>query len=263
MIPKKIFLTKGVGVHKHYLQSFELALRNAGIEKCNLVNVSSIFPPHCEMISKEQGLKYLKAGAITFCVMARNATNEPNRLIASSIGAAVPADKSTYGYLSEHHSYGETVEKAGDYAEDLAATMLATTLGVEFDPEKAWDERKQEFKMCEEIIRTRNVTQSAQGNKYGLWTSVVAVAVFVTQEMIDGYSEIKVETQIAEVPKDKKPSLLRKVFFREKKNTQNSNIPNKGESKHDKTEINKKNEINQKDQELNIDRMDNHQQSKT
>jgi arginine decarboxylase len=39
-------------------------LRNAGIEKCNLVQVSSIFPPGCKMIPKSQGLKYLVPGAL-------------------------------------------------------------------------------------------------------------------------------------------------------------------------------------------------------
>lgn len=90
MIPAKIFFTKGVGVHKDRLASFELALRNAGIEKCNLVYVSSIFPPNCRMINKEEGLKLLKPGQITFCVMARSETSEPNRLVSAAIGVAVP-----------------------------------------------------------------------------------------------------------------------------------------------------------------------------
>jgi arginine decarboxylase len=174
-----MFFTKGVGKHKDYLQSFELALRDAGIEKCNIVTVSSIFPPNCRRITKEEGLKLLSAGAITFCVMARNATNEPNRLIAASIGVAQPSDPNQYGYLSEHHPFGETDEKAGDYAEDLAATMLATTLGLEFDPSTAWDEREKLFKMSGKIVRTFNVTQSAEGEKNGLWTTVIAVAVLL------------------------------------------------------------------------------------
>ena len=177
--PTKIFFSKGVGHHKDYLQSFELALRDAGIEKCNIVNVSSIYPPGCKRIPKDEGIKQLSAGQITFCVMARNATNEPNRLIAASIGVAQPADDTVYGYLSEHHPYGETDERAGDYAEDLAASMLATTLGVQFDPNTAWDEREKMFKMSGKIVRTFNVTQSAEGDKNGLWTSVVAVAVLL------------------------------------------------------------------------------------
>lgn len=178
MVPRKIFFTKGLGVHKDQLASFELALRDAGIEKCNLVMVSSIFPPNCRIISKEEGLKLLQPGQVTFCVMARNQTNEPNRLVSSAIGIAVPRDSNNYGYLSEHHSYGEIAKKSGEYAEDLAATMLATTLGIDFDPDKSWDEREQIYKASGHIFKTNHICQSAEGNKNGLWTSVIAVAVF-------------------------------------------------------------------------------------
>jgi arginine decarboxylase len=177
--PTKIFFTKGVGRHKDYLQSFELALRMAGIEKCNLVSVSSIFPAGCKRISKEEGIKLLEPGQITFCVMARNSTNEPNRLIASSIGVALPKDDTQYGYISEHHPFGEPEKIAGDYAEDIAAQMLATTLGLEFDPNVAWDEREQVYKASGQIYKTFNVTQSAEGDKTGLWTTVIATAVML------------------------------------------------------------------------------------
>ncbi|MCE1188475.1 MAG: arginine decarboxylase, pyruvoyl-dependent [Ignavibacteria bacterium] len=178
-VPSKIFFTKGVGRHKEYLASFELALRNAGIEKCNLVTVSSIFPVGCKRISKEEGLKLLTPGQITFCVMARNSTNEPNRLVASSIGVAIPADPDMYGYLSEHHPYGESEKVAGEYAEDLAATMLATTLGVEFNPDTDWSERENIYKMSGKIVRSFNITQSAEGDKTGIWTTVIAVGVLL------------------------------------------------------------------------------------
>jgi|SRR3989344_8699435 len=180
MIPRKIYFVKGVGKHKEQLSSFEAALRDAGIEKYNLVNVSSIFPPHCKIVRKEEGMKYLQAGQILFVVLARSSTNEPNRLIGSSIGVAIPADGSNYGYLSEHHGYGETQEKMSDYSEDLAATMLASTLGIEFDTDKAYDERKEQYMMSGKIIKTRSVTQTAQGDKNGLWTTVVCAAVMVT-----------------------------------------------------------------------------------
>jgi len=177
--PTKIFFTKGVGRHKDYLQSFELALRDAGIEKCNLVSVSSIYPAHCSVIKKEVGVQFLEPGQITFCVMARNSTNEPNRLIASSIGVAIPADQGQYGYLSEHHPYGETEKVAGEYAEDLAATMLASTLGVEFDSNTDWNEREQVYKMSGKIVKSFNTTQSAQGDKNGKWTTTIAVGVLL------------------------------------------------------------------------------------
>lgn len=179
MIPKSVFFTKGVGVHKDKLASFELALRGAGIEKCNLVYVSSIFPGDCRIITKKKGLALIKPGQITHCVMARNQTNEPNRLISASVGLAVPSDKKNYGYLSEHHSFGETARKSGDYAEDLAATMLATTLGIPFDPDLAWDARKQVYKASKYIFKTRNICQSSEGNKHGKWTTVVAAAVML------------------------------------------------------------------------------------
>lgn len=179
MTPTKIFFTKGVGIHKDKLASFEAALRNAGIEKYNLVYVSSIFPPGGKIISKEDGLKELKTGQILFCVMARTETCEPNRLISSAIGVAVPKDSNNYGYLSEHHSYGEKGEKAGEYAEDLAATMLATTLGVEFDPNQAWEEREQTYKASGHIFKTTHICQSAEGNKDGMWTTTISAAVLL------------------------------------------------------------------------------------
>ena len=179
MIPTKIFFVKGVGIHKEKLASFETALRAAGIEKFNMVYVSSIFPPNCKIVSKDEGLKELNAGEIVYCVMAKSETNEPNRLISAAIGLAIPTDSTNYGYLSEHHAFGETDEKSGDYAEDLAATMLATTQGIEFDPETAWEEREQVYKTSGKIIKTTHYCQSAEANKNGLWTTVIAAAVFV------------------------------------------------------------------------------------
>lgn len=176
--PTKMFLTKGVGIHKDKLASFELALRNAGIEKHNLVMVSSILPPNCPVISKEKGEKMLQPGQIVFCVLAKSETNEPNRLISAAIGVAKPSNGNNYGYLSEHHAFGEVAKKTGEYAEDLAATMLATTLGIEFNSDKAWDERKQIYISSGHIFKTTNICQSATGNKDGLWTTVISVAVF-------------------------------------------------------------------------------------
>ena len=178
-VPKKVFFTKGVGKHKEKLQSFELALRKAGIEKCNLVSVSSIFPPKCKIVSKVEGIKQIQPGQIVFCVMSTNSTNEPNRMISASVGLAIPAEPDHYGYLSEHHANGETNKVSGDYAEDLAATMLASTLGIEFDPDKNYDERKEIYRMSGKIVKSRNTTQSAKGDKKDLWSTVVSAAVFL------------------------------------------------------------------------------------
>jgi len=179
MIPANFFLTKGVGIAREELSSYELALRDAGIAQYNLVSVSSILPPGCKKISRAKGITILKPGEVVFCVMARNETNEPNRLIAAAVGCAVPKGNKKYGYLSEHHSFGQTEPKAGDYAEDLAASMLASTLGLKFNPEDAWDTRKQAYKLSGKIVYTSNITQTARGNKDGLWTSAVAAVIFI------------------------------------------------------------------------------------
>ncbi|OHA47023.1 MAG: arginine decarboxylase, pyruvoyl-dependent [Candidatus Terrybacteria bacterium RIFCSPLOWO2_01_FULL_44_24] len=178
-VPARVFFTSGVGVHNEELAAFETALRDCGIAQFNLVHVSSIFPPGCRRIATSQGLKYLSPGEIVYCVMARNATNEPGRLVSSAIGVALPAGDKQYGYLSEHHAFGQTDESAGEYAEDLAASMLASTLGIKFDPDEAWDARRQAFRMSGKIVRTSHVAQSARGDRRGRWTCVVSAAVFV------------------------------------------------------------------------------------
>jgi arginine decarboxylase len=178
MVPKFMFFTKGHGTHKEELRSFELALRDAKIEICNLVSVSSILPPQCKIISRKEGIKRLRPGMITFSVMARCSSNEPRRLIAASVGCAIPQDRRMYGYLSEHHAFGQSDTVAGDYSEDLAAAMLASTLGIEFDEDESWDEKKEVFRISNKIVRTRNITQSAV-IKDTNYTTVIAAAVFL------------------------------------------------------------------------------------
>ncbi len=179
LVPRELFFSKGVGKHREKLTSFEQALRSAGIASCNLVRVSSIFPPGCKILSRTAGVAKLKPGQVIFVVMSQAATREPHRLIAATIGVAIPRDRKLVGYLSEHHSFGENEETAGDYAEEIAAEMLATALGLDFDPDESWDEKKEIYRLSNKIVRTQNVTQTAVGDKNGLWTTVVAVAVMV------------------------------------------------------------------------------------
>jgi arginine decarboxylase len=168
-----------VGRHRHNLQSFEEALRDARIAHLNLVRVSSIYPPACKIISRAEGLKRMRPGQIVHCVMAEIRSCEPNRLLCSGIGLALPADKNQYGYISEHHGFGLTERKCGDLVEDMAASMLATTLGIDLDPDSAWDQRREQYKSSSLIVKTRATVQTAEGDKNGLWTTVVTAAVFV------------------------------------------------------------------------------------
>jgi arginine decarboxylase len=176
-VPTKVFFTKGVGRHESRLGSFERALRDAGIAQFNLVEVSSIFPPNARIVDKEEGIKHLRPGQIVFVVLARNSSNEYNRMISASIGLAVPKDRNLYGYLSEHHSFGETEEEAGAYAENLAAEMLSSTLGI--GHHLVWDESLETWRLDDRILMTMNVTSTAVVRKPGEWTTVVAAAVLV------------------------------------------------------------------------------------
>lgn len=178
-LPDMVFFTRGIGVHKEKLSSFELALRDAGIERFNLVAVSSIMPPGCKIISREKGLSKLKSGQITYTVISKNSSNEPGRLLTAAIGCAMPIDKRLYGYLSEHSSFGQREKEAGEYAEDLAAEMLASTLGIPFDVDSNYDEKREIFKIDGRIVRTRHTAKAGICDKKGRWTTVVAAAVFI------------------------------------------------------------------------------------
>ena len=179
LVAKKLFLTKGKGIHEDRLTSFEYALRNAGIAGTNLVLISSIFPPHARLITRREGLELIQPGQILFTIYSRNQTQEPHRLCAASVGLARPADPSRYGYLSEHISYGQNEKQAGDYAEDVAAQMLASSLGITFDIDKSWDEKRQQWNISGEIYKSSNITQTATGDKDGRWTTVFAAAVLL------------------------------------------------------------------------------------
>jgi arginine decarboxylase len=178
-LPKRVFLTRGIGVHRQQLTAFEYALRDADIEQQNLVAVSSILAPQCELVPRNVGVAALSPGEITFCVMARSETNEFGRLIAAGIGLARPTDPSHYGYISEHHAFGMSEAETADYVEDLAATMLASTLGIEFNPDAAWDERKRVYEMSNLMVGSHSIVAAAQGAPRGEWTCVVAAAVFL------------------------------------------------------------------------------------
>lgn len=180
LVPSKVFLTRGQGRHKEKLVSFEKALREAGIAPFNLVRVSSIYPPHCRLISKAAGLRLLEPGQILFVVLSENATDEPGRLITASIGAAVPDDPSHYGYLAEHSDAGKSARETGLHTEYLAAEMLATKLGEKLKEPPAAKSAKSYSVSNGLALATRSATQAAKGEA-GLWTTVLAAAVLIIE----------------------------------------------------------------------------------
>ena len=176
-VPEKVFFTKGVGAHKERLTSFEMALRDAGIAHFNLVTVSSILPANCKRIPVKDGLSQLLPGQIVFCVMARSDTDEHGRLATAAVGVARPRNKDHFGFLSEHHGHGMTRAVAGDYGEDLAVEMLCTVMGLDYDTNADWNEKKQRWKIQGDIYDSFNVDQTRKGTR-GQWTTVLTAAVF-------------------------------------------------------------------------------------
>src|SRR5215472_5121137 len=118
----------------------------------------------------------LRPGDITFCVLARSETNEFGRRVYASLGLARPTDQNMYGYISELHGYGKTLEASGEEAEDLAATMLASTLGLDFDPDAAWNERKQIYEHSNLIIDSTSITAATECLLDDHWTCAIAAA---------------------------------------------------------------------------------------
>jgi arginine decarboxylase len=168
-----------MGQHREKLASLEIALREAEIAPYNLVKITSIFPPKCSLIPREEGIKLLHHGQILFLVMSDIATNEAHRMISASIGLATLNDRNHYGYLAEHHAYGLKEKEAGEYAADLAAYMLATTLGESFDTKEIWEEEKSRYNISSSLsISTQSITQIAEGKK-GMWTTAIAAAVCI------------------------------------------------------------------------------------
>ena len=179
LVPGRIFLTRGAGSHREKLISWEMALHDAGISAFNLVRVSSIFPPRCKLVGREEGLKALLPGQVVFAVISQNATSEPGRLIAASIGLATPRDSNRHGYLSEHHGFGETAAVAGNHAENMAVQMLSASLGLPSREDAAGNDREGRRERRGEFAETTSIAGCAAGDRDGLWTTVVAAAVLL------------------------------------------------------------------------------------
>tara|TARA_Y100000996_G_scaffold366508_1_gene311831 strand:+ start:214 stop:756 length:543 start_codon:yes stop_codon:yes gene_type:complete len=179
MVPKYAFIVSGCGKAKEKLASFEMALRDAGIAEYNLVKVSSILPPNCKIINKKKGISMLSPGQIVFVVMSEQSTNEPGRQITASVGIAIPPDRSKHGYLSEHHSYGQTKKESGIYSKNLAAYMLATIMDGSVNAERNYNQQKDLWKIKGKPIQTKEVTSYSCGDQNGNWVTVLSAVVLI------------------------------------------------------------------------------------
>lgn len=180
LVPRKFFLTKGVGVHQKELRAFENALRDAGIQTCNLITTSSIIAPGCEQISLKEGMKHITPGMITFAVLAQSETNEPGQEIVAGIGMAHPKDPSLYGYFTElKEALGRTVEDAEQDLIEMALENLATEWDPKLEGKVEYRKGKKNYTIEGRDIMVDSVVQSARGAENNQYTVVVAAAIFI------------------------------------------------------------------------------------
>ena len=177
-VPQKVFLTKGVGIHAERLNSFEEALRDARMSTMNLVMVSSIVPPHCELVGMEEGLRLLSPGQITFCVMSRCDSDEEGRLLAAAVALLLPENGDDYGYISEYHGYGKKLDEVEDWVCDQAAELYASAKGFKINWRRAWSQADFKYTLEERRYSPKYVVSVAEGKK-GKWVTTVAAAVFI------------------------------------------------------------------------------------
>jgi len=162
MIPKAFFVTSGVGMDLDPTSAFDLALRDAGIGECNLVEVSSILPAKAVEIDRRSTM--VTPGNITFCVISR-ADGQSGELIGAGIG---------YGWLlgnereekGEEKEFGILCEHHGHYSRDYLAEKIQEKL----------------HKMAEirtkKLVKKKSVVESIEVEK-GKFGSVVVALVFV------------------------------------------------------------------------------------
>ncbi len=178
LVPKAVFLTRGVGTHSERLNSFEEALREARISAYNLVTVSSIVPPDCHLLDIEQGLALLSPGQLTFSVMSRVDSDEEGRLMAAAVAILLPENPADYGYISEFHAYGMESEEVEDWVCDQAAELYASAKGLKINWKRAWSPEDEKYTLEERSFSPKYVVSMARGKK-GKWVTAVAAAVFI------------------------------------------------------------------------------------
>ena len=57
--------------------------------------------------------------------------------------------------------------------------MLATTYGVNFDPDASWDEKRELWEIDNRIVKTKSLIETAKVNAEGYWCTTVSAAVLI------------------------------------------------------------------------------------
>jgi arginine decarboxylase len=180
LIPKRFFLTKGIGIHEKQLRSREQALRDAGIEVCNLIKISSVVAPGCKRISREEGLKALYPGMMTFAVQALSATNEPDQIVTAGLGLAQPVDDNYHGYITEvEEMMGIEAADVEQDVVEMAVENLISSWGIKTDGDDVIRKGKKHYEFDGRKVEVDSLVASAKGHEDRLWTTVFVAAVYL------------------------------------------------------------------------------------
>ena len=180
LVPARYFLTKGIGIHEQEFYSRKEALRDAGIELCNLVRVSGVIPPGCRRIARTEGIEALSPGVLTFAVQALSRTNVPGQIATAALGLALPADPQCHGYIAE--AGGVTGIEAAELAldvEERAAGNLAASWGIEPTGADALLRGRKHYEFEGREVAVESLVSSAKGQEKRLWTTVLVAAVYL------------------------------------------------------------------------------------
>jgi len=161
MIPKAFFITSGVGMAHDQDAAFDIALQDAGIGECNLVEVSSILPAKAEEIDKMP----CTPGEITFCVLSRMA-GKSGELVGAGVGYGWLRDSTNspvFGIICEHH---------GHHSRDYLTLKIRNKLKTMADSRN----RNKDKELKLDLKRIEVKTAVVEEHKFG---SVVAALVFV------------------------------------------------------------------------------------
>jgi arginine decarboxylase len=105
-IPTQYFLVSGASDGYTPLNAFDGALLQAGIGNTNIVRMSSIVPPHCQLISPVA----LPPGAIVPAAYACITSDIPGEIISAGVAVALPEDENQNGLIMEYSAKGERLK---------------------------------------------------------------------------------------------------------------------------------------------------------
>ena len=167
-VPTRVFFTSGVGFHKTQRVAMQHAMREAGLADCNLVKISSVIPPACQVVTRERGLRMLEAGAIAHAVIAQGVTKEPHQRVSVALCWGQPDREDLPGYITEieeEEANGKSEQTAIDEAGEALTAMLAEKIGAKVDAPKVWGQRGRErrLRIGGVNVRVGSIAESAVG----------------------------------------------------------------------------------------------------